>query len=720
MTLMNSRGRALVIPLALLASGPAFSAEDTVVVSAVAPDTATTPTEGYSATTSRGATKTDKPLIETGQAISVVPRQQMEDQGSADVNSALNYTPGVFTGFAGGATRYDTVALRGFHGGDVNNTFLDGLRLMSDGGSYNVLQVDPWFLERIDVIRGPSSALYGQTIPGGLVMMTSKRPQFAREGHLRATVGNHSTNGTAFDYTDAINQNWAWRLTGMTKNTDTQYQNTRDERYAIAPSVLWQPDDDTSLVLRAYLEKDPSGGFHGSVPADGSLYSSTGHKLGTDFSDVEPGIDAFKRHEQIYSYEFAHRFNDVWAFRSNGSYTHSNVKLNQAYQLGWADAQHNELTRYYSGEDSSLDAWAMDNQLEADFATGSVDHTLVLGAEYHRFRNRIQSDSASATNLNPWSGENGGTDLWHYDASGAMLPGALRSNIRRVYEQTGVYLQDEMVWNRWHLDLSGRFDRLETKSRTVTPENNSRVVDNRRDDRFSGRAALLYAFQNGVSPYISYSSAVTPQVLPDAQGHLLKPTTSQQYEAGLKYQPPGSRDLYTLAVYDLTQKDVGNRVIQGSYYEPAGKVHSQGIELEARTEITPRLSAIAGYTWNKVRFKDAIDGNNGNTPYVTPDQFASLWGHYRADYGISFGAGLRYIGKQWVDNENTRRIPSVALVDAMVRADLGEWSSSLRGASLQVNATNLTGRDYVAGCYGTNNCYWGKERQVIVTAGYDF
>ncbi|SMG12685.1 iron complex outermembrane recepter protein [Cedecea sp. NFIX57] len=715
---------ALLCALALIAPFSS-SAEETLVVTAKPADTATSPTLGYTATTTRGATKTDEPLITTGQSISVVTRQQMEDQGAQTINSALNYTPGVFTGFSGGATRYDTVALRGFHGGDVNNIFLDGLRLMSDAGSFNVVQVDPWFLERLDVIKGPSSALYGQTVPGGLVMETSKRPQFVEEGHVRAIFGNHNTNGTAFDYTNAINDQWAFRITGLTKNSDTQYENTRDERYAISPSLLWQPDDATSLVLRAYLEKDPSGGYHGSVPGDGSLYTTTGRKLDTGFSDVQPGDDAFKRHQQIYSYEFAHAFDDVWSFRSNASYTHSNVALRQAYQIGWADTAHNELSRYYSRENSSLDAWAIDNQLEADFATGDLQHKVVLGGEYHRFTNDLTDGTGYTTNLNPWTGVSGGVGGYYYydprDPSYATInQGLLVKSGRRQYEQTGAYLQDEMKWDRWHMTLSGRYDHLVTKSHLVAAAIDSDVTDNRSDNHFSGRASLLYAFDNGISPYVSYSQAVTPQVLSDAEGKLLKPTTAEQYEAGIKYQPIGTSDLYSAAVYDLTQKDVGNRNVQGGYFEPAGKVHSQGLELEARTQLTPRLSTIASYTLNRVRYKDAIDGNDGNTPYVTPNQMASLWSTFKADYGLSLGAGIRYIGKQWADNENTLRVPSVTLLDAMVRADMGAWTPSLKGAFVQLNATNLTGRDYVAGCYGTGYCYWGAERSVIATVGYDF
>jgi iron complex outermembrane recepter protein len=143
----------------------------------------------------------------------------------------------VFTNFAGGATRYDTIALRGFHGGDVNNTFLDGLRLLSDGGTYNALQVDPWFLERIDVIKGPSSVMYGQSIPGGLVALTSKRPQFATEGHVNLMAGNNYTQGGAFDVTGALSEQWAYRLTGMTRSSETMYDHQREERYAISPSI---------------------------------------------------------------------------------------------------------------------------------------------------------------------------------------------------------------------------------------------------------------------------------------------------------------------------------------------------------------------------------------------------------------------------------------------------------------------------------------------------
>ncbi|WNN46119.1 MULTISPECIES: TonB-dependent siderophore receptor [Winslowiella] len=696
---------ALLCSIALTAPALSF-AEETMVVTAQPAETAQSPTSGYTVKSSTGATKTDEPLITTGQSISVVTRQQIEDQGATNLNQALNYTPGVFTNFAGAASRFDTISLRGFHGGDTDNTFLDGLRVMSDGGSHNVLQVDPWFLERIDVIKGPSSALYGQTVPGGLVNMVSKRPQFTEQGHFRLSGGTQNTKGGAFDYTNAINDQWAFRLIGMTRSSDTQYDHTREERYAISPSLLWQPDEDTSLLLRAYLQKDPSGGYHGSVPLDGTITDHNGKRLSRSFYEGESSLDQYKRTEQIYSYEFAHRFNETWSVRSNASYTHSNVKLDQVYQAGWVSPTSDELTRYYSGTRSSLDAMAIDNQLEADFATGMVEHKVVLGAEYHQYKNDLWDGGATASNLNPFTGVSGGTALNFYTDD----------DLTRRYHQTGLYLQDLMKVDQWHIDLSGRYDRIVAKQANDTSGDSRR----RSDDHISGRASVLYAFDSGISPYVSYSQAVTPSSLTGPDQNLLKPSTAEQYEAGVKYQPVGTSDMYSIAVYDLTQKDVSSRDVINAINVPAGKVHSQGLELEARNQLTPRLSTIAGYTLNHVRFKETPDNNDGHTPYLTPNQIATVWAHYKFDYGLSVGAGVRHMGKQWADNENTTRLPSVTLFDASVRADLGAWNSQLKGAYVQVNANNLTDREYIAACYGTGFCYKGAERTVVATVGYDF
>ena len=555
-------------------------------------------------------------------------------------------------------------------------------------------------------IIGSGIALGNVLLPG--IIKRDYAGQIARlTGAYSLTMGAAAALGSALVVPlSLMGAGWHGALIGMTRSSDTQYDHTREERYAISPSLLWQPDSDTSLLLRAYLQKDPSGGYHGSLPLDGTRYAHNGRKLSPSTNEGDPG-DGYQRRQQIYSYEFDHQFTDVWSVYSAGSYTHTNVSLDQVYQVGWIDDS-DMLARGYSGSRGSLDGWSTDNRLRADFNTGDLAHTLILGAEYHRFRNDLWTGAGGAAPLNPFSG---------YTAQTGHTVTYSDDNNRRYY-QTGLYLQDEMVWNRWHVDVSARYDRIVSQQVSDTQGTSNR----RSDDHISGRASLLYALDNGLSPYLSYSQAITPAMLPGADGKPLKPTTAEQVEAGLKFQPPGSSDLYSIAIYDLTQKDVATRDpnIATATYIPAGKVHSQGVELEAHHQITPQLSTIASYTWNRLRFQDTKDGTDNNTPQLSPDQMASFWARYQFPAGISVGAGVRYIGKQWADDANTARLPSVTLMDAMMRADLGVWSPTLKGAYVQVNANNIGDREYISGCYGTGNCYWGAERSVIATVGYDF
>ncbi len=232
---------------------------------------------------------------------------------------------------------------------------------------------------------------------------------------------------------------------------------------------------------------------------------------------------------------------------------------------------------------------------------------------------------------------------------------------KRRYHQSGVYLQDDMAWNKWHATFLAVM--------TIENQNNQYEsiygvdTDSKRDaQHFSGRASLLYAYDNGISPYVSYSSAITPSALAGEDGTLLKPMTSKQYEAGIKYQPVGTSNMYTAAVYDLTQNNVGNRVVVGSYYVPAGKVRSKGIELEARTKVTDRLNIIAGYTYNHVRSKKPLTEPMAIRLMFHQTRWRSLWAQYNANFGVNFGGGVRYIGKQWADNDNTLRVPATTLL----------------------------------------------------------
>ncbi len=230
----------------------------------------------------------------------------------------------------------------------------------------------------------------------------------------------------------------------MTRNSDTQYDHTREEKYALMP----QPTEDTQL-LHAYLQKDPSGGYHGSVPGEGSLDAHNGAKLSTGFYDGDPALDQFKRSEQIYSYDFRHRFSDVCLSpRPAATATPESISIRCIRSAG-RHLTAISLPAITLANVLPFSAWATDNRVTAEFATGELEHRLLLGAEYHRHKNDITDAGDFASSLNAATGE----------ALGPTPDFSWTHQTRRYY-QTGLYLQDEMVWDRWHLDLSGRYDRI--------------------------------------------------------------------------------------------------------------------------------------------------------------------------------------------------------------------------------------------------------------------
>ncbi|MCM2972127.1 TonB-dependent siderophore receptor [Larsenimonas suaedae] len=675
------------------------------------------PTEGYSVTTSLGATKTDTALNETPHSVSVVTRQQIEDQGAASVQQALRYTPGVFAGGRGaGASRYDFITLRGFGGtSTLDTTYLDGLKLLGDAGAYNTPQIDPYFLERVDVFKGPSSVLYGQNQPGGLVALTSKRPRFTPYRELQATVGTNGQRAARLDVSGPLDdaQTLAFRLVGQADTSDTMYHHSAQERYTLAPSVTLAPSEDTTLTLMAYLQHDPESGFYGFVPAEGTLHARNGQTISRHFFDGEPGTNRFDRYQRMVGYHLEHRINDALTARQNVRYLSMDIDYDQVYARTF-EGQSDRLQRGAARSNESLSAYALDNQLQLDVDTGPVKHTLLAGLDYQHRQNTGTWQFGTASALDAFAPRYGTPDI-EYGAP---------TRWRHKVEQTGIYLQDQLALGGWRLSLGGRQDWARATNDARDTGSSSR--DNQ--SQFSGRAGLLYAFENGLSPYLSYSESFNPNTRADASGEVLGPTEGQQYEAGIKYQPPGTKDHYTASLYRLTQTNVAEAadVPAGTptYYEAVGKVRTHGVELSATTRLTEQFSLLAAYTYTDMEYVKTNDDTEGNTPYEVPRHMASLWGRYDLDdgllNGVSIGAGARYIGSSWADSDNTTRVGAHTLIDAMLAYDLGKLSPELSGLNARVNATNLLDETYVSSCTSLRNCYYGQERSITATVSYQF
>ncbi len=670
-------------------------------------------------TATRGATKTETPFVETPQSISIITDEQIEEQGSKNVQEATRYSAGVFTQQYGAtASRYDAIKLRGFGSDSIDNQYLDGLKLLNDKGTYSIMQVDPYFLEGIEVVKGPSSVLYGRAAPGGIVALTSKKPLFEPHYEVQAGAGTQGTASLGFDIGDEVGDSGraAYRLVGRVYHSDTQWDKVQEEHYTIAPSLTVDITDATTLTLMGYFQKDPEGGYYGGLPAEGTLYDHNGERISNNFYDGEQDYEEFDREQAMIGYQLEHRFNDVWSARQNFRYVNTKTDYGQVYNQGyWVG---NELPRTFFGADEELSAFAIDNQLLAEFGIGATDHTVLTGLDYqHRDTDAYWTAGYTPAFASTFPSINAFDPV--YGGTGTINP--YQDNDREL-EQTGLYVQDQMAIDQWRVTVGGRYDWVDVENQyenLLTGATGDEQLD---DEHFSGRAALMYLFDNGIAPYVSYSESFSPSANVDENGDLIDATEAEQYELGLKYQPVGTADRYSIAVFQIDQDNVANYIQSINAYQAVGEVRSQGVELEAATRVNENITLQASYTYTDVEVQKSETGTEGKTPVATPEHMASAWGSYEFLDGVfnslKLGVGVRYIGESWANESNDLEVPSYTLVDTMIKYDLA--NVGLKGVTAQLNANNLFDKEYVGSCYSEAVCYYGAERSVMGTVTYNF
>ncbi|MFO7786902.1 MAG: TonB-dependent siderophore receptor, partial [Halospina sp.] len=460
-------------------------------------------------------------------------------------------------------------------------------------------------------------------------------------------------------------------------------------------------------------------GYYGSLPAEGTLKPRNGRTISNNFYEGEPSLEEFDREQMMLGYQLEHRFNDTWSARQNLRYMNTDVEYGQVYVSGgWVDNS-NELSRTFFGADETLDSVAVDNQLIAEFGIGNSQHTVLTGLDYQTIDTdaywagpSYNADGSSTIEpINPFDPQ--------YGTSGTTTP--FRDNDRQL-EQTGVYLQDQIELEQWRITLSGRHDWIDVSNEYETLATGKLNSQELKESKFSGRAGLLYLFDNGVAPYVSYSESFSPSSNVGEDGDLIEPTEGRQYEAGLKYEPAGTRDRYSVSAFRIDQDNVANKIPDIPAYRAVGSTRSEGVELEATTWLTQGWSVMASYTYTDVTVEESSVGNEGKTPIATPRHMASLWSSYAfrndALQGLNAALGLRYVGESWANEANTLEVPDYTLVDANLRYDL--TSMGMDGVSASLNARNLFDKEYVGACLRESTCYYGAERSVEATITYDF
>ena len=664
---------------------------------------------GFVAGSSLSATKTGTPLIETPQTVSVITKDQIDAQKAETVRQALRYAPGVYTS-DDADNRLDYFNARGF----ALDQYLDGLKLNS--GTWSAPKFEPYLLDRVEVLQGPSSVLYGQASPGGLVNLVSKRPTDDAFNEVQIQAGDHNRIQTGFDFNGPINDDNTvlYRLTGVVRRVDPQVDYTKEERLAIAPSFTWQPDADTSLTFLGGYLRDPASGIWNQLPYEGTLLPNPNGKFSRSFYVGDRGFENFGRTQYNIGYEFDHNFNEVLSFHQDVRFLHQSLNYN-AVQAGLLEADLRTLDRSAYVADETLNTFSVDNRVQANFDTGTVEHTAIVGLDYQR---------KNWDNFTRWQWGGAPTlDILNPDYNQTIAMPPVFQDEYQSLDQLGVYAQDQMKIGNFSFLLGGRQDwtRLKTNDHLA---DTSVGEDNH---AFTWRTGAVYQFDNGIAPYVSYSTSFQPTSGTDAAGKAFTPTTGDQYEIGVKYQPTGSNSFYTVSAFDLRQQNVLTADLDpthpsGSQIQ-AGEVRTRGIDLSAVMSLTDGLSMRASYTHLDPEITRSNDGVQGNRPNNVPQNIASLWGDYTfqsgALQGFGLGGGIKYVGSSPATDENLLSIPSHVVVDAALHYDFSARNPKLKGLRLDVNAYNLFDRKFIDSC-SLFGCAYGNGRTVYGTLTYRF
>lgn len=674
----------------------------------VRPESAWGPVDGFAASRSASGTKTDTPLIETPQTIAVVTRDQMDAQAAHNVPEALHYTAGVQVDRNGADRRADYIFSRGF----AVDQYLDGTRLQQ--GVWAVPQVDPFTLERLEVLKGPSSVLYGQAAPGGVANYVTRRPQAEAGGEVQVQLGNRNRRQAAFDVTGPLVPGGAlsYRLTGLVRDTDVQVDHFKEERRLIAPAIAWRPDGDTELILRGEYLHDPDSGAYYKLPAQGTVLDNPNGRIPTRFDVGDPGFSRHERRQAGLSYNFSHRLDENLTVRANGRYAWLKGDYDViVFQRLQPDLKTMNRQSYRAAE--TMRAWNADTQLEWRFETGAVRHTLLAGFDYQGQSTDRQDSFGTAPTL----------DLTAPVYGQPIGDPALFLDQHQTRHQYGAYLQNQMAIGDLRLTFGGRQD----WARTRTRDRLSGDVTRQSDDAFSGRLGAVYLFDNGIAPFAGYSESFQPVAGTDFAGMPFEPTTGRQFEVGVRYQPPGTSALFSVSAFHLTQRNVltadtdpAHLAVDPFAQVQTGEVRSRGIEFEGKMSFG-RLNLTAAYAFVDAEVTRSNDGLVGRAPVYQPRHNASIWADYRFAHGLEglrLGAGVRYFGETYGAADNSFKVPSFVVVDALVGYDLGVLTPSLAGFDLALNARNLFDKTYVAGCQNINTCYYGDRRTVMATLRY--
>jgi iron complex outermembrane recepter protein len=680
--------------------GTAFAQAQPIALGEIVVEADEAGTPGAATVQTTAGSKLPIAVTRVPQSVSVVDRQQLDElPGTAKLDETLRYSAGVNAGTYGTDADTDWYFIRGFQA-EQTGMFLDGLPLYQTG--FGTFLTDPFLLDRVEVLKGPASVLYGGANVGGIVNMVSKRPTGERLRYTETGINNFGNAYAGFDIGDGNEEgNLSYRLTGKVSGGGWETEDAEDLRGVIAGSVMFEPTDATSFTLYGtYQNVDLDHTSTGFLPYEGTVVDRPGvGRIPRDFNYGDPGQDIYERQQAAIGYELEHDLNGDWTIKQNLRYATVSLDEEYLYVGGWAGPT--ELSRFGFGHDTEVRSFNADTRIEGRFDTGPLSHEFLAGFDYKNYYIDQELGFSFAPPidvLNP--------------VYGVALPALSTYQDNTIsMQQAGIYAQDQISLGGLIATLNGRYDWIETELDDRLP---GQGVSTSSEGAFTGRVGLGYEFDNGLTPYVSYATSFNPSLVVDGDGGLFEPETGRQWEVGVKYEPSFFDGLITASFFDLTRDNVVGTV-PGSVpavQQAIGEINVKGIELEAQANLGD-FKVLGALTYLEAEVITATGSvPAGNSPVQIPDLTASLWLDYTIPegvlQGVSIGGGIRYMGSSWADEANTLEVPAATVFDAGLRYEQDDW-----GVALKVS--NIFDNEYVSSCLSPTSCGYGAGRTATLS-----
>jgi iron complex outermembrane receptor protein len=625
-------------------------------------------------------------ILNTPASVSVVTQKEIEQRSASNTEEVLQYTPGVITDYYGTDDRNDYFKIRGFQA----TTYRDGMTL----GSMRGVREDPFAYERIEILRGANSTLFGPADPGGSVNFVTKKPRFDKFGQGYVTYGSFNHVETGIDLGDSLNedQTLAYRFTGKIQDSDREYDHSKDDNKFVMGGLTWAPTAFTSAtVLLDYLKQE-------GTPNSG------GYPLDREYSRSkffgEPRYNFHDVERTSITGIFTHDFDNGFVLRGNLRYSDLTDDFGYVYLSDSAGRTGTTVNRYLFGTDSEADQLNGNLMLQYDARFENIDSSSIVGVEY---RDASSEDSSMYAVTTP-------IDVANPVYSGAPAAVAPYARNKQDYKTKSVFVQQNFsFFDRFIVTGGMRKDSLDLSSTDIT---NVKLSDDFSETSYRG--ALTYMVTDEVSTYVSMVESVAPPRIG------VTPERGKQYEVGVKYSPTGMNALFSAAVYDLTQEDITIAVVQPSgaiERETVGESRVRGLDLEAKAELTEHLSLVGGYSYmdsevlrGTLRTGTSLKGNQFE---AAPKHSASLWSYYSLPgTKMSVGLGARYTGAYYFDAANTGKSDATTLFDAVFNYEI------LRDTELAINVSNLLDEQHVVGSATAN--YYNPGREITAKLSYNW